>query len=214
MVEPLDSSHLDEIMEILVPAFAGHPVFPPSTPRSTVAALLTVFLDAFFVPGRSSLFGIRQDGRLACVSLSLDPRHEPKGWAMARFFYRVMRVLGLRDVIGFIRAFSSRPKYAAPYLELFLIGTDPGFQKRGLGREMLRHLYRFAVEHGFRGLILGAARESAAYGFYAREGFVTDSETSFRGVAICNMRREAAAGDAGLRGPGPGDSVPPAAGTT
>ncbi len=190
MVEKLDRSHRDAILAMLTPAFAAHPMFPPSTPHSTVAAMLGLFLDTFLVPGRSTLFGIRQDGRLACVSLSLDPRYEPKGFALARFFFNVMRILGLRDMIGFIRAFSSRPKYAAPYLELFLLGTDPGFQKRGLGREMLRHLYRFAAEQGFAGLILGAAKASAAYGFYVREGFVTDSETSFRGMAIRNMRRE------------------------
>ncbi len=190
MVEGLDRTHFDEVMGILTPAFAGHPVFPAATPLSTVASMLTVFLDVFLIPGASSLFGIRRDGRLACVALAIDPRHEPKGFGLARFFFRIMRIMGVRDMLGFIRAFSSRPKYAAPYLELFLLGTDPAFQKQGLGREMLGHLYRHAAAQGYRGLILGAARETAAYGFYAREGFTVDSEAVFRGMVICNMRRE------------------------
>ena len=190
MVRLLDPSDRSAIMAILGPAFASHPMFPPGTPQGKVDALLGLFLDTFFVPGHSHLFGIDKDGRLACVALATDPRHEPKGLAGALFFCRALPILGPVALAAFVRAFSGRPVYDQPYLELFLIGTVPGSQRQGLGKEMLRFLARFSVEQGFRGLILGVARNSPAYGFYVREGFVADRELSYRGMPICCMRRE------------------------
>jgi GNAT superfamily N-acetyltransferase len=190
MVEPLTMAQRPEIQGILAPAFATHPAFAPGTPLSTVAALLDLFLDMFFVPGRSFLYGLRREGRLACACLTLDPRAEPEGWKRIVVFYRFMRIMGCRTVLDFIRAYQGRPRYAEPYLELFLLGTDPARQRQGLGREMLRFLYGRAGEQGYRGLILTAARHSPACGFYAREGFVMDNEVRFRGEPMVNMRRE------------------------
>ncbi|WP_029459954.1 GNAT family N-acetyltransferase [Solidesulfovibrio alcoholivorans] len=190
MVRLLDPCARDAIMAILGPAFASHPMFPAGTSQGKVDALLGLFLDTFFVPDHSYLFGIDKDDRLACVALVTDPRHEPKGLASGIFFCRVLPILGPFALVAFARAFSGRPVYDQPYLELFLIGTAPGAQRQGLGKEMLRFLAGFSGEQGFRGLILGVARNSPAYGFYAREGFVVDKELSYRGMPICCMRRE------------------------
>lgn len=197
MIETLDPSRRAEILAILTPAFADHPMFPAGTTTETVAAMLTLFLDTFSVPGRSRLFGIRHDGTLACVALCLDARFEPGLPTMLAMFYRTGRILGLGSLWDFIQAFSKRPKYAEPYLELFILGTAPACQKMGLGRSMLRHIYRFAAGQGFRGVILGAAKDSPAYGFYVREGFINDREVFFRGLPIHNMRRENRDTDAG-----------------
>lgn len=194
MVERLDASHRAEVMGIFAPAFACHPAFVPGTPLSTVAGLLDLFLDLFFVPGQSFLYGIRREGTLACVSLSLDVQNEPKGWAQLGFFCRFWRIMGSRGMVDFLRAYLGRPRYATPYLELFLLGTAPEDQRQGLGREMLHHLYALAQAQGYAGLILTAARQSPACGFYAREGFVVDSEVRYRGVPMVNMRRDNAGG--------------------
>lgn len=190
MVEPLDPSQRADILAVLTPAFASHPLFAPGTPLAKVEALLTLLLDAFCRPGQALLHGIRRDGVLACVSLSLDAWREPGGLQLAFFFWGFLRIMGWRSLAQFLRVFLGRPRYDAPYLELFLLGTQPDRQREGLGREMLGFLYDLAAAKGFRGLVLTAARDSAACGFYRREGFVIDSEISYRGVAMANMRRD------------------------
>lgn len=189
MIEALQPADRDEVMAVLTPAFAGHAAFAPGTPIATVAALLTLLLDLFYVPGQSWLFGIRREGKLACVSLSLDLALEPKGRTLLGFFYRFWRIMGWRRLVEFVRGYLGRPRYEGRYLELFLLGTVPERQGQGLGREMLRHLYGLAKEQGFRGLVLTAAGGSAARDFYAREGFVTDNVVRFRGMPMENMRR-------------------------
>ncbi|WP_428559815.1 MAG: GNAT family N-acetyltransferase [Solidesulfovibrio sp. DCME] len=189
-VHPLDPSHRPELMHVLVPAFARHPVFAPGTPQATVAALLDLLLDMFCPPDRALLYGIRQEGELACVALALDPRDEPGGLKLLLFFSRFLRIMGWRSMMEFFRIYLGRPHYQARYLELFLLGTLPAWQRSGLGREMLGFLYDLAAARGFAGLILTAARESPACGFYSREGFVIDSEAFYRGVAMVNMRRD------------------------
>lgn len=190
MIETLEASHRDEVMAVLTPAFATHAAFAPGTPLATVAALLGLLLDLFYIPGQSFLYGIRREGRLACVALALDLGLEPKGRDLLVFFYRFWRIMGGRRLVEFVRGFLGRPRYAKRYLELFLLGTVPACQGQGLGREMLRHLFALARERGFAGVVLTAAGGSAARDFYAREGFVTDNAVRFRGVPMENMRRD------------------------
>jgi GNAT superfamily N-acetyltransferase len=177
-------------MEVLTPAFATHPAFAPGTPTATVEALLGLMLDKFGQPGQAYLHGIRREGALACAAISLDLRNEPTGRDLMAFFYGFWRIMGLARLVEFARGYMGRPRYDKPYLELFLLGTTPGRQKQGLGREMLRFLFDLAREQGFAGVVLTAARHSPACGFYAREGFVVDSEVRFRGEPMVNMRRD------------------------
>ena len=149
-----------------------------------------LMLDTFGATEAAYLHGIREEGELACVSFSLDTSTEPRGLAMAWFFFRLFRVLGWRLTADFARAFSKRPKYQDAYLELMLLGTLPAHQGRGLGRKMLRFVYGFAEENGYKGVILGVAKETPAYGFYCREGFVVDSEVHCGALPLCNMRRD------------------------
>ncbi len=190
MIERLAFSQREEVMEVLRNAFASHPMFAPGTPLETVEAMLALLLATFQAPGRSHLFVMRREGRPACVAYATDPRCEPKWPAMAVFFYRAARIMGLRVMFDFINAFSKRPKYEKPYLELFLLGTAPEAQKLGMGRAMLNHLYELCLREGYAGLILGAATDTPAFRFYEKEGFVTDSVVPFQNIAIANMRRD------------------------
>lgn len=187
MVETLDGRQRQAIVEVLVPAFASHPAFAPGTSPDVVRAVLDLLVHRF---GRVSLHGIRRQGGLACVAVSLDRRVGPHGWELLKFFYRFWRLMGTARLLDLVRDAVGRPRYAKPYLELFLLGTTPTSQKRGLGREMLAFLYALAREQGFAGLVLTAARRSPACGFYIREGFVIDSEVWFRGEPLVNMRRD------------------------
>jgi len=190
MIERLDISQKAEILGVLRQAFAAHPILPPGTPDKTTEAMLELMLDTFSVTEEAYLHGIRMEGTLACCSLSLDAHAEPKGPAVIRFFLRLFSILGWRLARDFVRAFSKRPKYEGRYLDLMLLGTTPDFQGHGLGRQMLRFLYGFAEEHGYKGVILGVAKDTPAYGFYCKEGFVVDSEVRIGSMPLCNMRRE------------------------
>lgn len=55
---------------------------------------------------------------------------------------------------------------------------------------MLRFLYDFAKERGYQGIILGVAKETPAYRFYLKEGFVVDKEVLLGNMPLANMRRE------------------------
>lgn len=189
---PLGPESKGAAMEVLNSAFARHPFFPPRTPARTTAAFLRLLVDDFAPPGRSFMFGgfLPGEERLGCVALAIDADYEPKGLALVLFFWRTFQALGLRLTLDFIRGFSGRPQYDAPYLDLMLLGTTPEAQGKGLGRNMLHMLFDFAQERGFNGMTLGVAKETPARGLYEKEGFVLDKEIMFSSMPICLMRRD------------------------
>jgi GNAT superfamily N-acetyltransferase len=190
MPEKLDTTRRPEALAVLKQAFASHPMLPPGTPIDTTEALLGLMLDTFGRTDGACLHGIRRGGDLACVSLAVDPRREPKGLAMAGFFFRLFRILGWRLTMAFIRALARRPKYGEPYLDLVLLATLPAHHGQGMGREMLRFLYGLAEEQGYRGLTLAAAADTPAHRLYLAERFVVDCTVPVRGMALCHMRRD------------------------
>jgi GNAT superfamily N-acetyltransferase len=189
-IENLDISHQTEILGVLKQAFATHPMLPPGTPIQTTEAMLELIIDSFGAEGKAYLYGIREEGILACVSFSVDAHYEPKGIAMIWFFFRLFQILGWQLTKNFISVFSKRPKYTTSYLDLTLLGTLPGYHGQGLGRMMLRFLYDFAMDKDYHGIILGVAKETPAYHFYVKEGFAVDKEVPFGDMLLCHMRRE------------------------
>ena len=190
MIETLDISKSSEALNVLKQAFADHPVLPPGTPLKTREAVLKLMLDTFGSAENAWLHGIHKDAVPVCVAFSLDSQSEPQLSAILWFFFKLFRLLGWRMTREFIRAFSKREKYDDCYLELWLLGTLPAFQGQGLGKTMLEFLYDFAEEHGYSGVILSAAKETPAFRFYVKEGFVVDSEIAMNNVPVCNMRRD------------------------
>lgn len=102
----------------------------------------------------------------------------------------LFRILGWGLALAFLRIQASKPKRTTPHLELLLLGTLPSSQKGGFGRAMLRYLYQYAKDKGYAGITLEAARNSAAYGFYCREGFVTDKTIYVKSMPLCLMHRK------------------------
>jgi GNAT superfamily N-acetyltransferase len=183
-----------EALGVLKRAFADHPILPSDMAPQSREKLLELVVGACGRTGKAWLHGIRKDGALACVAMSLDAHFEPKGPALLWLLFQVFRVLGWRMTREFVGAFSKRPKYDDRYLELMLLGTLPAYQGQGLGRTMLGFLYGFAKAQGCRGVILDAVRETPACRFYLKENFVVDSEITVNSVPLCNMRRENASG--------------------
>ncbi len=189
MIERLDISQKAEILDVFTQAFATHPMLPPGTPAKTTERMFKLMLDTLGNTDKAYLHGIRAEGRLACVAFSLDATFKPSPIAMCGFFWRIFRILGWRMTLDFAGAFSKQPKHEGAYLELMLFGTLPASQGQGLGREMLQWLYRFSEEEGYKGIVLGAAKDTPSCEFYLREGFVIEKEVPCSTIALCYMRR-------------------------
>ncbi len=190
MIETLDILRNAEALTVLKQAFADHPLLPPGAPLKTRGAVLKLMLDTFARGENARLHGIRQDDGLACVAFSLDSQAELQLPTILWFFFKLFCLLGWPMTGEFVRAFAKREKYDDRYLELMLLGTLPAFHGQGLGKNMLEFLYGFAKSQGYSGVILSAAKETPAFRFYVKEGFVVDSEITMNDVPMCNMRRD------------------------
>ena len=188
--ERLAAADRDEAMAVLREAFATHPMLPPGTPARTTHRLMKLMVDTFGRDESAALQGIRVDGALACVALTLAHGTEPKGLALVRFLVRLCFVLGWRTLREFSRSMSSQPEYDGKYLDLMLLGTLPTHQGQGLGKAMLRFVYDLAESRGYDGVVLAVAKDTPAQRLYLKEGFVTAAEAPLRSLTLCHMRRD------------------------
>jgi GNAT superfamily N-acetyltransferase len=189
--ERLESSDGSAAMGVLREAFATHPMLPPGTPPKTAERLMALMMDTFGRHETAALHGIRHEGKLACVALTLANGFEPKGLALVYFLLRLCFILGWRLIRDFARAMSSQPKYDQPYLDLMLLGTLPAHHGQGLGRAMLRFIYDMAESQGYQGVALAVAKDTPAHRLYLKEGFVDVAEVAMRNLSLCHMRRDA-----------------------
>ena len=111
-----------------------------------------------------------------CTALTLSSTDEPSLWDALRCTLSFFRILGWNLALSFLQIHAAKPKTTKPHLELLLLGTSPSFQKGGLGRGMMSHLYKFAKDKGYAGITLEVAKNSPAYGFYYREGFIAEQD--------------------------------------
>ena len=177
-------------MGVLREAFATHPMLPPGTSPQTTERLMALMVDTFSRHETAALHGIRQEGTLVCVALTVANGYEPKGLALANFLARLCFVLGWRLIRDFNRAMSHQPKYDQPYLDLVLFGTRPSHHGRGLGRAMLSSIYSSAESQGYHGVTLAVAKDTPAHRLYLKEGFVGVTEVSISNLCLCHMRRD------------------------
>ena len=190
-VKPLDSSEKETALSLICEAFKEHPMLPPGMPHETTQRLFRFMFDEFGSKSSSSLHGIKDSGgNLVCAALALSSADEPDLWGALRCTFSFLRILGWGLGFTFLVTHASKPKYKTPHLELLLLGTSPSYQKGGLGRTILHHLYRYAKDKGYAGITLEVAKNSPAYGFYCREGFVTDKTILIKGMPLCLMHRK------------------------
>lgn len=200
MIETLDRANRDEIVEVFGAAFREHPLLPadPSGRRSRLMA--TSLLDAFASAPDVRLFGVRREGRLDCAAFVFDADYEPRGLALILLLFRMVRVLGWRMSRTFGKVLSEKPSGEGRRLELMILGTRTECQGQGLGRAMMHHIYEFARGRGYQSVVLEVAKETPAFGFYLREGFLVDKEIALPIMPLCLVRRplgeEGAEGDA------------------
>ncbi len=190
-IKQLNPSERESALLLICEAFKEHPMLPLGTPYGTTQALCRFMFDEFGSKKTSCLHGIKDSGNnLVCTALSLSSTDEPNLWDALRCTLSFFRILGWNMALSFLQIHAAKPKRTKPYLELLLLGTSPSFQKGGLGRAMLSHLYEFAKDKGYAGITLEVAKNSPAYGFYCREGFVTDKTIYIKGMPLSLMHRK------------------------
>ncbi|MCS7222105.1 MAG: GNAT family N-acetyltransferase [Anaerolineae bacterium] len=188
-VEQLGHSNKSEMLDVFTQAFAKPPLIPAIGTRIwNIKRMMNAFLDFFGGTKKSRWYGIRENRRLVCASLSVDSSEEPSGLALFRFIFALSRAIGWRAVKELGVIYKEKPKYEGRYLELILLGTLPASQQQGFGRKMLRFLLETAKKQGFRGVILVADRATPAFRLYLKEGFKVDKEFAVGETALCWMR--------------------------
>ena len=203
MIETLDRASQLEVVEVIGNAFRKHPHMPPDPSGRRSCLLAATLLNAFADAPDARLFGVRRGERLDCAAFVFDASYEPRGIALALFLIRMVRVLGWRMSRTFGQVLSEKPAAEGRRLELMLLGTRAGCQRQGLGRAMTHHIYEFARARGYASVVLEVAKETPAFGFYLREGFLVEKEIALPTMPLCVVRRladqepedEAAGGD-------------------
>ena len=189
MIETLDEANKPGFVETIAVAFGDHPMMPPGLSAEKSRRWVKSMLQAFTKAPDATLFGIRCNGNLDCAAFVYDAAFEPRGWQLMVFLFQMCRVFGWSMSRTFARVLSEKPTNKGRPLELMLLGTRTGAQGQGLGRAMLRHVLEFAAIHGYDSVILEVAKETPAFGFYLREGFLVDKEVALPTAQLCFLRR-------------------------
>ncbi|MFC1709860.1 GNAT family N-acetyltransferase [Candidatus Omnitrophota bacterium] len=187
-IKSLESSEREVALSLFCEAFREHPILPPGIPYTVTQTLFRFMFDEFGSKSSACFHGIKDaSGNLVCAALTLSNTDEPGLWDAVCYTLSFFRILGWSLALSFLRVHASKPKRTTPHLELLLLGTSPSSQKGGLGRKMLRHLYCYAKDKGYVGITLEVAKNSPAYGFYCREGFVADKTIYIKSMPLCIM---------------------------
>ena len=189
MIETLDQSHREEVLDVLGAAFSQHPLLPPDPSGGKARLMVKAILDAFRDAPDANTFGIRKEGRICCAAFVYDAAYEPRGLRLIQFLLRMVRIAGWRMTRTFAEVLSETPKSEDRRLEFMLLGTRSADQKSGLGRRMMHHVLSFACDRGYESVVLGVAKATPAHGFYLREGFQLEKEVPLPKMPLCLLRR-------------------------
>ena len=189
MIETLDDASRTEIVEAFGAAFSQHPLLRPDLSGRRLRLLAASMLKAFAAAPGARVFGIRRDGRLDCAALVFDAAYKPRRLALILLLIRMVRAVGWRITLSFARVLSERPEVEERRLELMILGTRADCQRQGLGRAMMHHIFEFAHAQGYQSVVLEVAKETPAFGFYLREGFLVEKEIALPAMPLCLLRR-------------------------
>ena len=190
-IKPLDVSERESALALFCEAFKEHPILPMGTPYRITQTLFQFMFDKFGSKDSACFHGIKDaESNLVCAALTLNSADEPTLLEAMLYTLSFFRILGWSLALSFVQVNAAKPKRKEPYLELLLLGTSPSYQKGGLGREMLRYLYQYAAEKGYVGMTLETVKNSPAYGFFCKEGFVEDKTITIKDMPLCLMHRK------------------------
>ena len=195
-VEIIPPEDRDELIDAIAAAFADHPLIPADPTGGKARLMALSLLDGFADAPDHRWFGIRRDGRWACVAFTFGYGYEPPWRKLPTMIARMVRMVGLRKAVTYLRLMSEKHSGDDRRYQLMILGTRSAYQRHGLGRKMMRHVLGFAQGLGYDAVVLEVAKDTPALGFYQSEGFVTEKEIPLPEMPLCFMRRELASADA------------------
>lgn len=189
VVEQVEPSQRDAIVGVLGDAFAEHPFVPKRGGDARAKLMVRAMLDAFARADDYRVFGIRHGGQWACMAFVFAYGYEPRGLTMATMLWRMVRIVGPRKMMRYGRVMSIKHDVDGRALQLMILGTPGRYQRRGLGRAMMRHVCKYADERGYSAVTLEVAKHTPAFGFYDSEGFEVEQEVELPEMPLCFMRK-------------------------
>ena len=189
MIQTLGQASRQEAVEVIGQAFSDHPHMPVDPSGRKSRLMVSTLLNTLAAAPDAQLFGVRRDGRLDCAAFVFDASYQPRGFTLILFLFRMVRVLGWRMSRAFAQVLSEKPEREERQLELMLIGTRTDCQQQGFGRAMIQHILSFAHDKGYQSVVLEVAKETSAFSFYLREGFLVDKEVALAMTSLCFLRR-------------------------
>ena len=192
MIEFIDRSEKQAVIDVLGAAFAEHPMLRARGRARRARLMIRAMLDAFDRAPDAAWLGEKRDGRWACIAFVFEDGAEPPWWEMPRMLWRMVRIAGLGRTWRMRRLMSEKHEGSDRRLHLMLLGTDPALHKQGLGRAMLRHVNEYARERGYDAVVLEVAKHTPAFGLYTSEGYALQKEVELPEMPLCWMRQPVA----------------------
>lgn len=190
-IELVGDADKDRVVDLFTEAFEKERSFIPAaySRPGAVRAVIQVLIGSIGYSEGSCIYGIRCSGEVVCGALVRDSRRRLPMIALVNMTFSLLRASGWRLLKELWTIRKERP---APgrYLELILLATLPRYQRRGLGRKMLKFVVNGARRWGFEGVILVAKKDAPAYSLYVKEGFTVDREFVVSGRTLTWMRLE------------------------
>jgi ribosomal protein S18 acetylase RimI-like enzyme len=146
-LRPLAATDAEQAAAILGRAFQDNPAYrailahlPDDARARAVQRVKRGFTDAAIRWQEASAVWV--EGSMAGVSLVCAPGQYPPGVAAFLRHARGCMTTGWRGTMNFLRAdlYITRKHLRGPHYYLFVLGVDPSFQRRGLGRVLLAAL--------------------------------------------------------------------------
>jgi ribosomal protein S18 acetylase RimI-like enzyme len=182
------------IVRVLGEAFSTHPMVPPDPPGKPThwgaTLMMGTMLKAFSGAPDANILHIDRDGEPACVAFVHACGYEPPKTALPGMMFQMMRVMGLRRLGQCMAVLSEKHPGNDRRLELLILGTQTRYHQQGLGRRIMHAIFDDARRRDYVAVTLEAARNSPAFGFYQREGFVVEKQVELLGQPLCWMRRD------------------------
>jgi GNAT superfamily N-acetyltransferase len=131
------------------------------------------------------------DGAAAAVWLPPPGRWQLPRPQQLRLLPALVRFLGLRtaSVLAGLDRMEAQHPHETPHWYLFILGTEPAAQGRGLGSALLAHVLARVDAEGMPAYLESSSERNLA--FYGRHGFEITSEVAIPGgLRIWPMWRE------------------------
>jgi len=187
----LNNSDESELIKIMTNSFSKLPQLSVliKKPNKTEKFMKNL-INLFKTTGKVKMFGIKKDGRILCCSFCVDSDAKPNVLSLLKFGFNMFILLGFSGLKELYVCDKNKPKYGKKCLELMLFGTLDNYQKKGLGKLMLDHLYDYARKNNYGGVTGVTNNIRPSFRFYIKEGWIIDKEFNTNDYRFCWVRKK------------------------